>query len=123
METKIKIEDLQPADVLLFEDHDPDWLSRLIMMLTGTAVSHAAMSYFTFQKIIHENTPRVAIDDLGEDKFQRHSIHVMRDTQPPGNLDKVLTAAKVYFNDAEPFAMSNLVMPAASNPSSAGWKV
>lgn len=115
----LSLQELNPADVLLFSGVQDDWISRAIMALTGSPISHAALWYRDGVNIIEEvgaegtNPGGVEINPATT-RFEGRNITVRRSiraTQSMGpNTLPVLDAADVYKEKGEPFAMSNLVI-------------
>lgn len=105
----MKIEDLQPGDVLLFSGEEGSLISEAIMRLTGADVSHAAMVYREPHQIIEETPPAVAVSDAAE-RFEKRTISVRRLKRDATDMAPVLDAAQVYLNEEAPYAMSNLYL-------------
>lgn len=108
----MNISDLNQADLLLFSGEKGSFISEAIMFLTGSPVSHAALSYKSSSEIIEETPPAVQVNPA-EDRFKDRTIYVMRRKVRPGSMSPVLDAATGYLNNDEPYAMSNLYLVGA----------
>lgn len=104
----MKIEDLRPGDVLLLAGEEGSVLSKLIMLLTGAPVSHAAITYRDNTELIEESPPDLHISNIQERRAGR-KIWVKR-LKGAHNLGPVLDAGESYLDEGEPYAMSNLYM-------------
>ncbi|NIM48047.1 MAG: hypothetical protein GTN78_00590 [Gemmatimonadales bacterium] len=105
----MNIEDLKPADILVFSGEKGSLVSEIIMLLTGAPVSHAAMVFREPQEIVEETPPAVAVHKAVE-RFQGRKIYVNRLVSGPTDIGPVLDAAQSYVNEEEPYAMSNLYL-------------
>jgi hypothetical protein len=102
------IEQVQPADVLLFSGNSI--ISEAIILLTGGGVSHAAMAYDALQ-LVHEVPEHAKMQPM-KDLFSGREISVMRlrEGHSLEALQGVLNAGKTYVDQAEPYPMSNLYL-------------
>lgn len=105
----MEIRDLQLGDVLLFSPEKGSWISKTITWLTDAPVSHTAMTYQMYSKLIEETPPQVRVADANQ-RFVERTIYVMRYTKELENFEPVMQIAKKYLNLHEPYAMSNLYL-------------
>ncbi len=105
----MEINDLKPADILLFSGEKGSWISEAIMFLTDSPVSHAAMTYTSGEELVEESPPAVQVNDT-EKRFKGRTIYVMRLDPSKDSMVPVLDATTLYLNEAEPYAMSNLYL-------------
>ena len=110
----MKINELQPADILLFSG-TKDWMSQAIMRLTNSEVTHAALSYKDSHQIIEETPPSVSIfefDTTGEsgERLKDRKIYVNRLKTAQASMTPVINAATCYLNDETPYAKTNLYL-------------
>lgn len=108
MSDTIDIQDLKPADILLFAGEKGDFLSEAIMFLTNSTVSHAAMASGTAGEIVEEVGSGAGYAPAAE-RFKGRDIYVnRRDDLPPAA--PVLAAAKLYVDKKTPYAFGNLLL-------------
>ncbi len=105
---EMDINELKSGDVLLFSPEEGSWLSEAIVFLTGADVSHTAMTYKEFSKIIEETPPAIRVANAKE-RFPGRTIHVMRDERNQ-DFSPVMQAATKYLNEEEPYGMANLYL-------------
>lgn len=105
---EIPIEDLLPADVLLFSADKDSWVSQAIIFLTDGKVSHSAIKDLKPDTLVHGVRPHV--QEGGVNKlFKNRDIYVMRVAQDH-NLRPILRAAAEYVKNKEPFPMSTMYL-------------
>lgn len=104
----MEINDLKPADILLFSGEKDSWISKAIMLLTDAPVSHAALSSEVSTTIVEETPPAIRASEAKE-RFAGRTIYVMR-TKRDKSMQPVVNAAMHYLNEQEPYPMSNLYL-------------
>lgn len=105
----MEINELKPADVLLFSGEPGSYISQAIMYLTDAPVSHAALSYTDYSTIIEETPPTVTTNDAAQ-RFSDRTITVMRIRDDMGSMQPVTDAAAAYLNNNAPYANFNLYL-------------
>lgn len=104
------INDLKSGDVLLFSGEQDSYISKAIMWLTDSTVSHAAISYTPSSTIVEETPPAIRTGKASV-RFDGRTISVMRlKENPQPDYKPVLDAATGYLNDKEPYATANLYL-------------
>ncbi|MCR5829171.1 MAG: hypothetical protein K6F93_02350 [Lachnospiraceae bacterium] len=107
MADTIKLNELKPGDLLLYEADLSDFISRTIAKLTHSAVTHTAMSDYNPAYIIEEGNKfaaRILIDPPGS-----RVIHIRRLKNSP-DTSKVDDIAMKYVEAKLPYPDSNLVL-------------
>jgi hypothetical protein len=104
----MNIDELKPGDVLIYSAPDDSWISKAIAFLTGSSVSHAALSYFETSRTVEQSPPCTRFREARE-TFEGRSVYVMRH-KGGVELAPVLNAAHRYVELAEPYPMSNLYL-------------
>jgi hypothetical protein len=102
------IKDLKPADILLFSGEKESWISKAIMFLTDSPVSHAAIASEAPATIVEETPPAIRASSVKE-RIDHRTIYVMRSKQQK-SMHPVVNAAMHYLNEKEPYPMSNLYL-------------
>ena len=102
------INDLKPADILLFSGEKESWISKAIMFLTDAPVSHAAIASEAPATIVEETPPAIRASNVKE-RIDHRTIYVMRSKQQK-SMHPVVNAAMRYLNEKEPYPMSNLYL-------------
>lgn len=105
----MEINELKPADVLLFSGEPGSFISKAIMYLTDAPVSHAALSYTDYSTIIEETPPAVTTNNAAQ-RFADRTITVMRHRSNESNMQPVTDAAATYLNNNAPYANFNLYL-------------
>jgi len=106
----MKVNDLKPADILLFRGKRGSLISKAIKFLTNSKVSHAALVYESSEKLIEESLEGVRIFDIEQHPDRSNTIYVMRRISTEDSMQPVLDAAKIYLEESEPFALYNLFL-------------
>lgn len=102
----IKINELKQADILLFSASD-DKVSQLIAKITESPVTHSALSYYDYSKIVEEVPPYAQINEIKE-RIVNREITVMRLNPWNNDMSKVLDIASNYVNSKVPYSKINL---------------
>lgn len=105
----LSLNDLHPADVLLFSPEKKSFISWAITFLTDAPVSHAAMYFETCPPTIVEETPPQVTTNPAEKRFKGRTIHVYRHTTA-SPLTPVTQAARQHLNNQEPYDHAGLYM-------------
>jgi hypothetical protein len=101
-------EELQPGDVLIYSAPEDSWISKAIAFLTGSDVSHAALSYVDAGHTVEQSPPKARVRDARE-TFQGRTVYVMRH-KGMTDLNPVVGAADRYVEVGEPYPMTNLYL-------------
>ena len=105
----LTLDELHPADVLLFSAEKKSFISWAMTFLTGAPVSHTALYYDTLPPtIIEKMLPQVATTPAAP-RFSGRTVHVYRHTGQ-GVLTPVIDAARQYLNNQEPYDHAGLYM-------------
>lgn len=105
MADTITINELKPGDIILFSPSD-EWISKLIVFLTQSKVSHTGLIDRNLAYLINEEgdgTIRKMLPDPGE-----RTIYVRRLKNAP-DTSKVVDVAMDYVIQKVPYPKSNLV--------------
>jgi len=105
----MEITDLKPGDILLLSGEKGHFLSEAIMYLTDSPVSHAALSYKTYDKIVEETLPQIRIIE-SKTRFENRTVFVKRLKKRQKSMDPVIQAAEEYLNNLEPYGKANLII-------------
>lgn len=105
----LSLNDLHPADVLLFSPEKKSFISWAITFLTNAPISHAAMYFETCPPTIVEETPPQVTTNPAEKRFKGRTIHVYRHTTA-SPLTPVTQAARQHLNNQEPYDHAGLYM-------------
>ncbi len=105
----LSIDQLKPADVLIFSGAD-DSISKAIMWLTNSQVTHAALYYTEKGRFIEQTPPSIRFYHLNPDdeRFQGRKIYVNRLEIPQASMMPVMNPAIAYLNQETPYANNNL---------------
>lgn len=106
---RLSLDDLHPADVLLFSPEKKSFISWAITFLTDAPVSHAAMYFDACPPTIIEETPPQVATNPAEKRFSGRTIHVYRHTTASA-LTPVTHAARQHLNNQEPYDHAGLYM-------------
>ena len=101
--------DLRPGDVLLFDTEPGVVIDDLIVLLTGSNVTHAALRHDVPGVLADAYPPIIALHALSDAPDGR-AIHVRRLGDGTLPMNPVTDAAKVYVGAQEPYDMPGLVM-------------
>ena len=106
---RLSINELLPADVLLFSPEKKSFISWAITFLTDAPVSHAAIYFNAMPATIIEETPPQVSLNPAERRFKGRTIHVYRHTTE-ASLNPVIAAAQRHLNNNEPYDNPGLYM-------------
>ena len=107
----MEIKELQPGDILLFSGAK-DRISRAIMLLTDSLVTHSALSYKKNGEIVEETPPSIRTSklDIHSERLKGRKIYVNRFNKHQNSMAPVLEAATGYLNQEIPYAKNNLYL-------------
>ena len=114
----IGLDDILPGDIVLFPpERTGDWAGKIIALLTGEPVTHAAMVYRTTSEIIEmrwdkEGGENLAVMPADEERFGGYQITINRlKNVTPENLPMPVLDVADKFRDAnDPFGWSNIIL-------------
>lgn len=106
---RLSINELQPADVLLFSPEKKSFISWAITFLTDAPVSHAAMYFNAAPPTIIEETPPQVAENPAPSRFAGRTIHVYR-LKTTSPLTPVIDAARQHMNHQAPYDHVGLYM-------------
>lgn len=105
----MKVSDLRQGDVLLFDTEDGVAIDDLIVLLTGSRATHAALYYNTTGIIADAYPPTIALHQIS-DLADGRTVWVRRHAQSALPMQPVTDAAARYVSAQEPYDMPGLVM-------------
>jgi hypothetical protein len=105
----MEVADLKPGDILLLSGEKGHLLSKAIMYLTDSPVSHAALSYKSSDQIVEETLPQIRIFE-SKKGFENRTVFVKRLKNQQKSMDPVIQAAEEYLNSLEPYGKANLII-------------
>ncbi len=108
MERPLLLEDLNQGDILVFKGDNSDWISKAIMVLTNSDVSHAAL-YYGRSLIADEGLVGMKTHVV-EDCPDGYQIYVRRLADNTLSMKPVVDAASAYLLEDNPYSMPNLVL-------------
>lgn len=105
---KIKVSKLQAGDILLLEP-DGDWISKLIVKITKSPVSHTAFSCGQAAAVgtVIEETPPNAVKESILSRTGR-TAYVMRLQSDIKDFQPVMDIAERYVGEKQPYAYAQL---------------
>lgn len=105
----MQFSDLRPGDVLLFDTEPGVVIDDLIVLMTGSNVTHAALYSDIPGVLADAYPPTIALHAISYDPKGR-IIHVRRRGDGTWPMQPVTDAAKAYVDAQEPYDMPGLVM-------------
>ncbi|MEY8353899.1 hypothetical protein AALB39_11140 [Lachnospiraceae bacterium 54-53] len=108
MEKKVRVSRLQAGDILLLEPSE-DWISKLIVKITKSPVSHTALSCGQAAEVgtVIEETPPSAVKDSILSRTGR-TAYVMRLRSEAEDFQPVMDVAGRYVREKLPYANAQL---------------
>lgn len=91
--TEVMVTDLRPGDILLFKGDEKEWISKAIMELTNSDVSHAALCY-SKNELVDEVLDGAGIHQISD--IPRNNRIYVRRYHDSVSIEPVVTAAKSY---------------------------
>lgn len=110
----MNINELKPADILLFSGEKGDFISDAIIWLTDSPVMHAALSYIesdqSRDQIVEAIPDGVSKSrlDMNSPRFKGRRIYVKRLKKQPESMTPVINIATEYLGT--PYATSNFYL-------------
>ena len=107
--SKLSLDDVQPGDVVTISPEPNDFISKMISLLTGEDVSHAAMVWSDTKFFVEQTPPLIKTNLIADhERFKGRTMFVNR--LKPGSKDMapVLAAADKYLKNEVPYGMKDL---------------
>ena len=107
MADTIKLNELKPGDLILYEADYSDFISSAIAMLTHSTVTHTALSYNNPAYIVEEGNKFAAKNTIDPPGSRVMHIRRLKDTP---DTSKVVDIAMKYVDAKLPYPDANLVL-------------